>query len=101
MKGISLPLNTIVILIIAMLILVVVGAFFTSHFWGSNVDMILSDKCTDFVMLYNCDETKYDTNLFSVQLPGDSAAKSHSLKDICDAAGANTKELCLKKCGCP
>ena len=98
-KGMALPINMVVILAVAMLILVVVGAFFSGYFGGGTLDIALNQACNQFVTIYNCDETKLDRVTVMYTLPGKSDQEAVSLKRLCELKGYNS-ETCMRVCGC-
>jgi len=111
-KGISLPIETIVIIAVVVLVLVVISAFFILNIGKSgssiNDDAAFGQGCVILGTQYNC---KYDTSnpvaskneiLNSIKINGydpDGDGKPNSLRDACDRKGFT--DSCWKACACP
>lgn len=114
MKGISLPINTIVVVAIAILVLMVMAGFFSLNV-GSGINTIqlnsaISSACNVLTSTYNCDPNRLDDAKARIKLPGQSEETSVPLYDgsqtsLCVLAGvdpgnAEAVNQCLSKCGC-
>lgn len=108
MKGLELPLNMIVLIIMAVLVLLVVAAVFTGYF-GRNVDVIglqtaFSEGCNTLRSTYNC------ANNFEFpvryQEPGAAAGVTTTqFSRVCVLKGltpivSNDPLSCGRQCGC-
>lgn len=120
MKGISLPINMIVIVAIAVLVLVVTAGFF-GGFFGSNVGTIqleqaISNACNQLRSLYNCAPSGLGTVQVLYQGVGDDKPAQYTLAGLCTqklGGGQAQKQAtnvfgvtdgnnkCLLTCGCP
>lgn len=113
MRGMSLPINTIVILAIAALVLVVVAALFTGVLvpggQGLKLADAIRDGCSKFRTIYNCDITKMRDVTVQYKDLGDSALKDYTLIQLCTLANYKTTGThragdlneCAAKCDCP
>ncbi len=99
-KGLELPLNMIVLIIVAVLVLLVIAAYFTGQFAsGANTIALQSafnDGCTKWRSVYNCQPNPSFTVKY--QAPG-SANADTSFIDICTAKKMTITE-CAIACGC-
>ena len=103
------PINTIVIIAIAVLVMVVLAGFF-GGFFGLNVLNIqredaLSKACQQWRTVYNCDPDYMDIATTLHKEPGDADARAYSLYELCeDVMGLSTDppedNPCMRKCGC-
>ena len=115
MKGVSLPINVIVIIAIAVLVLVVLAGFFGGYFGGAatgiQLDGAIEDACQKARTVYNC---AYPTALDSAEVRykdiGESEPTGHSLRYLCNRRGTSTSGThtsaatineCLNRCNCP
>ena len=104
MKGISLPVNTIVIIAIAILVLSVLAAFFTGFISGGIITLSLEQAftkgCDAFMRGYGCDNTD---DVESVTVPGYPTKDDldTTLQDVCADKGLLTNDACARACGCP
>ena len=115
MKGIALQINTIVVVAIAVLVLVVLAAFFAGWLGVSTSEMSLETSlnkaCSNWRSLYNCADSGYVDNPDPVseddlgataqyQALGDEFPRSYSVAELCNLAGYTTEDACRRKCGC-
>lgn len=106
MKGMELPINMIIIIAIAMLILVVVGAYFSGAFGGTSnaisLENAFSQACSQLVSAYNCDTQYMGTIKVNYKPSGSATALSKSLTDLCILKGVDMTTLitCARLCGC-
>lgn len=108
MKGLSLPIETIVIVLVAVLVLVVMAAFFSGWFGQQSIQMqrenALSSACQQFKTIYNCDSDEINTGVIQYKDLGESEESSYSVAALCDKLGIawDTSEdnACLRKCSC-
>lgn len=110
MKGLSLPINTIVIVAIAVLVLVVIAGFF-GGFFSLNVLLIqredaLSKACQQWKTMYNCDYDYIDDAQALHKEPGEASERLYSVEELCKILELSTDQPseednpCLRKCGC-
>ncbi len=107
MRGMELPINMIVIIAVAVLVLTVIAAFFTGAL-GQGVNTIAVENafqkgCQLAKTVYNC-----NTNSFPVS--GYRPTASNSIQEdptgsvsfsvICNLKGAADQTTCLRLCGC-
>ncbi len=108
-KGISLPINLIVILAIAILVMVVVAAFFVGVFGpstaGISLDKSLSEACQKWRTLYACADTAKSEVKALYQAPSEASPTEHTVLDLCTKKGWLTGpggvDECKRGCGCP
>lgn len=96
-KGLSMPINTIIILALALLVLIVISAFFLG---GMNTDSVniekgFSDGCTKLTTAKNCVVAEIPNIITSYKV--NSANKN--LHEVCDLKGMDDAD-CAKACGC-
>ena len=113
MKGVSLPINVIVIIAIAVLVLVVLAGFFGGYFGSAAIgvqrDRALDEACNKFRTVYNCALGNMDDVVVKHQDAGDSTPKDYSLIQLCelrsyDTQGSHTSgqvNECAQRCNCP
>ena len=114
MRGISLPINAIVIVAIAILVLVVISAFFSGVLIPSTIeierDNALGKACQSWGTLYNCNEAGFSAKTTMHQDAADDAPRKYSVKDLCEKIGLyetdlsgdiESYEACCLRCGCP
>ncbi len=95
MKGLSLPINAIVIIAIGIIVLLALTMFFTSQFSNASSSMSKTEEiqraCATWRMT-NCDDNYWNNkNIFN----------SKNMSAICTSAGyPNDKALCKDICGC-
>ena len=103
MKGLSLPINTIVIILIAFLVLLVVAALFSGMFSDTEIKMkrqsAINQACQELRSLYGCDKAKMSSVTVKHQDIGDKSPKDYSLARLCDLMGYD-EDKCYKTCGC-
>ncbi|MBI4018705.1 MAG: hypothetical protein HY364_00440 [Candidatus Aenigmarchaeota archaeon] len=105
MKGVSLPINTIVIVAIAVLVLMVIGGFFAVNVGqGQNsieLNNAISTACATFVNAYNCDIDRVPLSKAQYRKPGDAEASTLDIAELCqEAKFADTQTCIVAKCGC-
>ena len=114
MKGVSLPINVIVIIAIAVLVLVVLAGFFGGYFGGSALQVqrerALDDACNKARSFYSCALDALDDVEVTHQDSGDPEPRDdYSLRDLCRLRGIGTDgshvsgdlNECLLRCNCP
>jgi hypothetical protein len=102
MKGLELPMNMIVVILIAVLVLVVLGAFFAGQ-TGGGIDSInrqnaFGSACTRFRTIENCANANFETSYIK---PGDT--KKVFFLELCTIMGYSASSgdnSCAKACGC-
>jgi len=107
MKGISMPINLIVIIAIAVLVLIVLAAFFTGAIGPGTTTIsraaALQSACTRLRTVYNCDITT--SRWSSIEVPyeksGDPPGAKETLRELCEAEGITLESECAITCGCP
>ena len=105
-KGISLPIETIVIIALAVLVMVVVVVFFVS---GSSKQLnamsdqqALTQGCTDLVIRYNCDINSVGQVKISGYNGDCGGLKGDTLNVACCKAGYLSASDCkVQACRCP
>lgn len=103
MKGLELPINMIVIIAVAVLILVAVIAFFATQF-GNSGDTIAQQNafngaCNTLKAIYNCQPNFVSQITTTYTAPG--ASTPMSLLDLCTRLKqTNVPTTCAKFCGC-
>ena len=99
MKGLELPMNTLIIVIIAVIVLLAVIVLFFgvwTGIWTIDINTAKSKACTIFVA-NGCDMNKIDDEVVK-DFPT-KGAKS-SLKDICIKLEIIDDNACARSCGC-
>jgi hypothetical protein len=109
MKGLELPVNMIIVIALAVLVLVVIAAFFATQ-TGSGFNTIalessFSSACNQLRTAYSCGESGLVGNNIRAQLrPGDSDTKEYTLADLCNMKNLATtppiNNACYRSCGC-
>ena len=105
MKGLSLPINAIIIIGLAILVLVVIAAFFGANIsiGARNIEreQALDRACREFRDLNRC--TDIDSTEVIYEEPGQTcfnrANKLCKLTELCYIQGLTPTE-CAKRCGC-
>ncbi len=88
-KGLELPINMLVIIAIAVLILVVVALFFTGFFGEKsgaiNLAVAYSNACETYRSVYNCgrDSTSIGFTVVGYQIPGGGTGNARFI-DVCN-----------------
>ena len=104
MKGISLPINSIVIIAIAMLVLVVLGLFFTGFFTGVDrikLDNQLQIACSNLRgTAYSCSSSGLDGIVFNTEIVSGEGAQPYTLRSLCELRGLGDEGACMRFCGC-
>jgi hypothetical protein len=104
-----LPINMIVIIAIAMLILVVVGAYFAGAFGSTtqtiSLESAFNQACNQIVAAYNCDANFINTVKVNYKEAGAANPTPHSLYQLCglksiDMSSTTGTTTCLRLCGC-
>ncbi len=103
------PINLIVIIAIAVLVLVVLAAFFTGALGTGTASInraaAIDAGCQRLRTIYNCDTSKIDTIDVPYKKPGDTVTDpTHKLREICNDEGlTNTGGVdeCAVRCNCP
>jgi hypothetical protein len=108
MKGLSLPIETIVIVLVAVLVLMIIAAFFSGWFGSSAIQMqretALSNACQQFKTIYNCNPDDIGENVIKYTDIG-KPEEDYSVERLCLLLGIATgsdieDNACLRKCGC-
>jgi hypothetical protein len=104
MKGMELPINMIVVILIAVLVLVTVGAFLASQMSNTSsfgLEQAFGEGCQKLRSVYNCDLNAH-VSIKSYTPPGRLAGSgSDFFADICSAKGFEAGSECAIACGCP
>jgi hypothetical protein len=112
MKGISLPINAIVIVAIAVLVLVVIAAFFSGMLIPSSLEIqresALNKACNIWRTSYNCDPDKMNEVTVAHTEPSEpSRTDPYSVEELCTLVGLigssydPDDNACRAKCNCP
>ena len=109
MKGSSLPVNTIVVVAIAILVMMVIGGFFALNV-GQGVNAIelnnaITNACNVLKTTYNCNAASLASVEIQFKEPGQTEESPTSLERLCQlsglvASGADFNAQCAAKCGC-
>lgn len=105
------PINLIVIIAIAVLVLVVLAAFFTGAIGGGTnsiaLNTALDSACQKWRSIYNCAIGSIGTATAPYKMPGTTTEAPIPLTTLCQQAGLNTVinadgiVECAARCGCP
>ncbi len=105
MKGLELPVNIIVIIAIAVLVMVAIGAFFVSGFWKgvSSIDetAAFSAGCGNLRNIYECKASNVNNVVLAGYSPSGTTNAKCNLGYLCAKKGASDVVQCAKLCGCP
>ena len=110
MKGISLPINAIVIVAIAVLVLVVIAAFFSGMLIPSSLEIqretAVNKACQTWRLSFDCDPDNIEDATVAHTEPSDpSRTDPYNVEELCVLLGlAITPEednACRAKCNCP
>ncbi|MBI4014504.1 MAG: hypothetical protein HY365_00965 [Candidatus Aenigmarchaeota archaeon] len=108
MKGSSLPVNTIVVVAIAILVMMVIGGFFALNV-GQGVNTIelnnaITNACNVLRTTYNCNVGSLASVEVQFKELGQESENPTSLERLCTlsglSAGADFAKQCAAKCGC-
>jgi hypothetical protein len=104
MKGMELPINMIVVVLIAVLVLTAVGVFLSQQFGGGasgiELENAFGQGCQQLRTLYNCDR-QASFRIASYTPQGYAAGSGADFfGDICRLKGIPDHELCAVTCGC-
>ncbi len=102
------PINLIVVIAIAVLVLIVLAAFFSGAF-GSSVGSMdrqaaLNTACAKLRTIYNCATSNLHTITVMHREPGDAVERAYPLSELCTLVDRNpqgTPNECAIGCGCP
>ncbi|MCD6381832.1 MAG: hypothetical protein J7L43_02550 [Candidatus Aenigmarchaeota archaeon] len=94
MKGISLPINAIIIIALGIIVLLALAGWFTSQTRRNetNVMINLQKGCN----LWKADNCNTTWSNFNVSIDG----QTKTIKNLCESAGAATQDQCKEICGC-
>jgi hypothetical protein len=105
MKGMELPINMIVVVLIAVLVLVTVSTFLAGQLGGGGgaieLERAFSEGCQKLRSQYNCN-TGANIRIMSYTLPGYAAGSGSTFfgtPSICSQKGYTDTE-CARMCGC-
>jgi hypothetical protein len=108
MKGISLPVNVIVIVVVGVLVMVVIAAYFvrstSSGFTAIELQNAKNNACSILRTSYNCNAIT-DTNLRAVGAKVNENVGTMTLQQICEnldvgGEGEEFRRRCAGQCGC-
>ena len=102
-KGMELPINMIVVVLIAVLVLTTVGIFLTRQLGGGASTIDWQQKwgqaCTQLRFQFNCNPN--DAGISQMSLGTDSNGNQITFAMACQGATSNTDPLkCKQLCGC-
>ena len=91
-KGMELPMNAIIFIVVAVLVLVSIGGFFSGFFSDDSVNTqkLFAQGCASLRSFHSCDHR--EVNRISVQ--------SSNLGFVCGRSGYGDTVDCAKACGC-
>jgi hypothetical protein len=91
-KGMELPLNAIIVIAIAILVLVSVGGFFFGFFSDSSVDTkkLFAQGCASLRAFHSCDHK--EINQINLE--------NTNFGYVCGRSGYTDTAVCAKACGC-
>ncbi len=103
MKGMTLPINMIVIIAIAVLVLVVVAGFFSGWFSSGTgtfkLEQEFNKACNALRIAYNCDPQQVGSITTQYkEYQGDPTI--YSLYDLCVKKSFSDPVACARACGC-
>ena len=106
MKGFSLSINMLVLMIIAVIVLIgVLGLYMGAWGPGSKgltIEAAKSNACRQLINS-GCDPNKLDTIQVGIDLNGDGDKTNDHLMDLCEneyGCSAGDTDCCLEVCGC-
>ena len=96
-KGMELPINMIVVVLIAVLVLTTIGIFLTSSF-GTNANTIQWESLRGSA----CNTLRYQGNCANtgLQTSTDTNGAPIKISQVCDHLGSVGDEACKRMCGC-
>lgn len=105
MKAIELPINTLVLIVIAIIVLLGIIAISSSvNSQGGSVALLQTAKDSACIKLRiaSCDSDTSRISVKDIDVGGDGAANSEddNLLALCSKFGANTESACKELCGC-
>lgn len=91
-KGLELPVNAIIFIAVAVIVLVSVGSFFFNFFSDSSVDAkkLFAEGCASLRSFHGCDHAQIN----SISVEGTSFGY------VCGRSGYSDTAQCAKACGC-
>ena len=100
MKGISLPVNVLVILIVAVVILLAVIILFVGGWTGVSVidSQLALNKARGIITNYNCESRSLDQVVTGSRLVNKDS--DDTVRDVCKYNTLNNDNDCLKIAGC-
>ena len=103
MKGAALPIEAVVILGIALVVLIAI-VFLIGNFFGissSDVERerALQEACNKLVVEESCDIDRWSQIEVTYTESGGTSLEA-SLQKLCEDSGFNSQEECAKRCGC-
>lgn len=94
----------IVVIAVAVLVLVVIAAYFTGAITGSSLEqrreVSLNTACANFRSLYNCDPNRIGDISVNHQDANDAAPRPYTLTQLCSLKNLAATNQCLLRCGC-
>ncbi len=103
MKGVELPINVLVIVSLAVIVLLGIVALFTGVFGvtggGLTNEAALRNSCSP--VAFNCEGYTADSHFKAITTSAkDDAGTQLNLWELCGALGHNTVDACKRACGC-
>ena len=101
-KGLELPINMIVVIAVAMLVLVIVAAFLLGWFDTLKIEQEqkLNDACLIFKNTDDCDLASLSTPFHYRKYSTESQDQTYALSVICEHKGFLDDNKCAIRCGC-
>jgi hypothetical protein len=99
MKGLELPMNTLIIVIVAVIVLLAVIVLFFGTWtgiWTIDINTAKARACTSFIA-NGCNMDKIDNKVVK-DFP--TKGSESSLSDICSQLDIKSNEDCARSCGC-
>ncbi|MBS3054747.1 MAG: hypothetical protein J4431_04375 [Candidatus Aenigmarchaeota archaeon] len=107
MKGVSLPINTIVVVAIAVLVMMVIAGFFVGGFQPTSqipLSTAIANACDIARTTYNCAEVSLVSARVTYTKAGEEEPAPVTLGELCTisgiAEGPEFSKQCLARCGC-
>lgn len=104
MKGLELPINAIVVIAIAVIVMIAIAGFFVSGFWNGvtsiNEAEAFSKGCASLKALYECKASNVNNVIISGYNPPGTTNAQCRLGYLCWRRGASSTGQCIKLCGC-
>ena len=102
MKGLELPVNMLVIIIIAIIVLLALVALFLGGYTGVGVidSGVAKGKACGVIVNSGCSSNAFDKNVYGTSKFCSRDSPDCTVSEICQKIGLPSETDCFKSCGC-